>query len=66
VSRCDLHVHSIYSTDSGSYALRRARPRHGRRVRHSPWAARARPLDLHGGHMWMLADRPRSPPRSPA
>jgi glycosyltransferase involved in cell wall biosynthesis/predicted metal-dependent phosphoesterase TrpH len=25
VSRCDLHVHSIYSTDSGSYALRRAR-----------------------------------------
>jgi glycosyltransferase involved in cell wall biosynthesis/predicted metal-dependent phosphoesterase TrpH len=25
VSRCDLHVHSIYSTDSGNYALRRAR-----------------------------------------
>jgi glycosyltransferase involved in cell wall biosynthesis len=25
VSRCDLHVHSVYSTDSGSYALRRAR-----------------------------------------
>ena len=25
MSRCDLHVHSIYSTDSGSYALRRAR-----------------------------------------
>jgi glycosyltransferase involved in cell wall biosynthesis len=25
VSRCDLHVHSIHSTDSGSYALRRAR-----------------------------------------
>jgi glycosyltransferase involved in cell wall biosynthesis/predicted metal-dependent phosphoesterase TrpH len=25
VSRCDLHVHSVYSTDSGNYALRRAR-----------------------------------------
>ena len=25
VSRCDLHVHSIHSTDSGNYALRRAR-----------------------------------------
>ena len=25
MSRCDLHVHSIYSTDSGNYALRRAR-----------------------------------------
>jgi glycosyltransferase involved in cell wall biosynthesis len=25
VSRCDLHVHSAYSTDSGNYALRRAR-----------------------------------------
>jgi glycosyltransferase involved in cell wall biosynthesis/predicted metal-dependent phosphoesterase TrpH len=25
VSRCDLHVHSIHSTDSGSYALRQAR-----------------------------------------
>ena len=25
VSRCDLHVHSVHSTDSGSYALRRAR-----------------------------------------
>ena len=25
MSRCDLHVHSIHSTDSGSYALRRAR-----------------------------------------
>jgi glycosyltransferase involved in cell wall biosynthesis/predicted metal-dependent phosphoesterase TrpH len=25
VARCDLHVHSIYSTDSGNYALRRAR-----------------------------------------
>jgi glycosyltransferase involved in cell wall biosynthesis/predicted metal-dependent phosphoesterase TrpH len=25
VSRCDLHVHSVNSTDSGSYALRRAR-----------------------------------------
>ena len=25
VIRCDLHVHSIYSTDSGNYALRRAR-----------------------------------------
>jgi len=25
VSLCDLHVHSIYSTDSGNYALRRAR-----------------------------------------
>jgi predicted metal-dependent phosphoesterase TrpH len=25
LSRCDLHVHSIYSTDSGNYALRRAR-----------------------------------------
>jgi hypothetical protein len=24
-SRCDLHVHSIFSTDSGNYALRRAR-----------------------------------------
>src|SRR5262245_25887638 len=24
-SRCDLHVHSRYSTDSGSFALRRAR-----------------------------------------
>ena len=24
MSRCDLHVHSIYSTDSGNYALRRA------------------------------------------
>ncbi|MBV8395746.1 MAG: glycosyltransferase, partial [Actinobacteria bacterium] len=24
-SRCDLHVHSRYSTDSGNYALRRAR-----------------------------------------
>jgi predicted metal-dependent phosphoesterase TrpH len=23
--RCDLHVHSLYSTDSGNYALRRAR-----------------------------------------
>jgi glycosyltransferase involved in cell wall biosynthesis len=23
--RCDLHVHSVYSTDSGNYALRRAR-----------------------------------------
>ena len=23
--RCDLHVHSRYSTDSGNYALRRAR-----------------------------------------
>src|SRR6201987_1015723 len=23
--RCDLHVHSIHSTDSGNYALRRAR-----------------------------------------
>jgi len=25
VTRCDLHVHSIHSTDSGNYALRRAR-----------------------------------------
>ena len=25
MSRCDLHVHSIHSTDSGNYALRRAR-----------------------------------------
>jgi glycosyltransferase involved in cell wall biosynthesis/predicted metal-dependent phosphoesterase TrpH len=25
VSRCDLHVHSRFSTDSGNYALRRAR-----------------------------------------
>jgi glycosyltransferase involved in cell wall biosynthesis/predicted metal-dependent phosphoesterase TrpH len=25
VSRCDLHVHSIHSTDSGNFALRRAR-----------------------------------------
>ena len=25
MSRCDLHVHSVYSTDSGNYALRRAR-----------------------------------------
>ncbi len=25
VARCDLHVHSIHSTDSGNYALRRAR-----------------------------------------
>ena len=25
--RCDLHVHSAYSTDSGNYALRRARLR---------------------------------------
>ena len=25
MNRCDLHVHSIYSTDSGNYALRRAR-----------------------------------------
>jgi glycosyltransferase involved in cell wall biosynthesis len=25
LSRCDLHVHSCYSTDSGNYALRRAR-----------------------------------------
>jgi len=25
VSRCDLHVHSVHSTDSGNYALRRAR-----------------------------------------
>jgi glycosyltransferase involved in cell wall biosynthesis len=25
VARCDLHVHSIFSTDSGNYALRRAR-----------------------------------------
>jgi predicted metal-dependent phosphoesterase TrpH len=25
VTRCDLHVHSRYSTDSGNYALRRAR-----------------------------------------
>jgi glycosyltransferase involved in cell wall biosynthesis/predicted metal-dependent phosphoesterase TrpH len=25
VNRCDLHVHSIHSTDSGNYALRRAR-----------------------------------------
>jgi glycosyltransferase involved in cell wall biosynthesis/predicted metal-dependent phosphoesterase TrpH len=25
LSRCDLHVHSRYSTDSGNYALRRAR-----------------------------------------
>jgi len=25
VSRCDLHVHSIHSTDSSNYALRRAR-----------------------------------------
>src|ERR671937_2538069 len=24
-ARCDLHVHSKYSTDSGNYALRRAR-----------------------------------------
>src|SRR5262245_34725434 len=24
-ARCDLHVHSIHSTDTGSYALRRAR-----------------------------------------
>jgi predicted metal-dependent phosphoesterase TrpH len=24
MSRCDLHVHSIHSTDSGNYALRRA------------------------------------------
>ncbi len=24
-SRCDLHVHSVFSTDSGNYALRRAR-----------------------------------------
>jgi hypothetical protein len=23
--RCDLHVHSRYTTDSGNYALRRAR-----------------------------------------
>ena len=25
MSRCDLHVHSVYSTDSGNYALRKAR-----------------------------------------
>ena len=25
MTRCDLHVHSIHSTDSGNYALRRAR-----------------------------------------
>jgi len=25
MSRCDMHVHSVHSTDSGSYALRRAR-----------------------------------------
>ena len=25
MNRCDLHVHSIHSTDSGNYALRRAR-----------------------------------------
>src|ERR1700756_4296396 len=25
MARCDLHVHSIYSTDSGNYPLRRAR-----------------------------------------
>ena len=25
LARCDLHVHSIHSTDSGNYALRRAR-----------------------------------------
>jgi glycosyltransferase involved in cell wall biosynthesis len=25
MARCDLHVHSVYSTDSGNYALRRAR-----------------------------------------
>jgi glycosyltransferase involved in cell wall biosynthesis len=25
MARCDLHVHSIHSTDSGNYALRRAR-----------------------------------------
>jgi glycosyltransferase involved in cell wall biosynthesis len=25
VTRCDLHVHSVYSTDSGNYALQRAR-----------------------------------------
>ena len=25
MSRCDLHVHSVHSTDSGNYALRRAR-----------------------------------------
>jgi glycosyltransferase involved in cell wall biosynthesis len=25
VTRCDLHVHSVFSTDSGNYALRRAR-----------------------------------------
>jgi len=24
-NRCDLHVHSRFSTDSGNYALRRAR-----------------------------------------
>jgi glycosyltransferase involved in cell wall biosynthesis/predicted metal-dependent phosphoesterase TrpH len=24
-ARCDLHVHSVYSTDTGNYALRRAR-----------------------------------------
>src|SRR5262245_54283475 len=24
MARCDLHVHSAYSTDSGNYALRRA------------------------------------------
>ena len=24
-ARCDLHVHSIHSTDSGNFALRRAR-----------------------------------------
>ena len=23
--RCDLHVHSVFSTDSGNFALRRAR-----------------------------------------
>src|SRR5919204_4713556 len=25
VARCDLHVHSVSSTDSGNYALRKAR-----------------------------------------